>query len=410
MAKPQPLIDFTELQSSVPGEGLEELARLLGRRMRLLPVHSGRGPDGGRDLLYTETLVGPLVRERVRWLVSCKDKAKSGESVREKELPCPGIKDKLAQHRAQGFLLITTTTVSSAAKALLDSLDRSNGGDIWTLVWDSTELTAFLLEYQDLLQQFLPKSYQRVRKLTSLEGALLEFQDQLPSQVLEEIMRLVKPYSGATLKGSSVWPYDNASAAVIDEIVKHILLHPDPDAAVEATEHLEFDAFIAFVTRLQERYPAECLDYLRAVVSNHPEQDVRFNAAQFVFDNYDVSPVEQLRFAAHLDADSLAEIYGREIAVFVEEEILTNPSEYALHGAIDQLSSATVINSVTVSELRVDADNDERVQFAGKMRVEVTLVFEGEAMGGRILEGDFSGYFDTNGMYLEEASVDASEA
>ena len=114
MEKSQTLIDFTELISAVPGEGLEELARQIGRRKGLSPTWSGRGPDSGRDLLFTEFLKGPLSKERIKWLVSCKDRAESGESVSESDLPSPGIKDKLAQHNANGFLLITTTTASTA--------------------------------------------------------------------------------------------------------------------------------------------------------------------------------------------------------------------------------------------------------------------------------------------------------
>jgi len=100
MSKPQPLVDFKELVSAVPGEGLEELVRQLGRRKGLSPAWSGRGSDSGRDLLFSEILSGPLSNEKVTWLVSCKDKAKSGESVNERDLPSPGIKDKLAQHKA----------------------------------------------------------------------------------------------------------------------------------------------------------------------------------------------------------------------------------------------------------------------------------------------------------------------
>lgn len=47
------LIDFTGLVSQVPGEGLEQLARILGHRLGLSPSWSGRGGDGGKDLKFT---------------------------------------------------------------------------------------------------------------------------------------------------------------------------------------------------------------------------------------------------------------------------------------------------------------------------------------------------------------------
>jgi hypothetical protein len=140
MPKAQSLIDFAELVSAVPGEGLEELVRQIGRRKGLSPSWSGRGSDSGRDLYFTETLSGSLSKEKITWLVSCKDKAKSNESVSERDLPAPGIKDKLAQHDANGFLLVTTTTVGSCMLnggilllGYLRPLSRSRVGRISTL-------------------------------------------------------------------------------------------------------------------------------------------------------------------------------------------------------------------------------------------------------------------------------------
>lgn len=99
------LIDFSELVSSVPGEGLEELIRHIGQRLDLSPSSSGRGPDGGRDLFLTESLVGSISEQKIKWVVSCKDKAISKDSVTEADLPPAGVRDKVAQHNADGFLL-----------------------------------------------------------------------------------------------------------------------------------------------------------------------------------------------------------------------------------------------------------------------------------------------------------------
>jgi hypothetical protein len=408
MKKPEPLIDFTELVSAVPGEGLEELTRQIGRRKKLSPSWSGRGSDRGRDLFFTEVLSGALSKEKIKWLVSCKDKAKSGESVTENDLPSGGIKDKLAQHKADGFLLVTTTTVSTAAKSLLDSLDKSNGGDIHTLVWDSSELAAILLEpsNEDLVKQFLPQSYQRIKGLTSLEGAVLAFRDQLPDEVSAEIMRLVKPYSEFALKGSLIWPYDSVSAAGIDKIVTHVLIKPNVDEAVSATEEIEYDAFMALVTHLHDHYPEECFAYLSAIVCQHPEPDVRFNAAQFLLDNYEISPSDQVRFATKLDPEALAELFSSETVGFVEEELLRNSPSYDMYQSLDELSSATRLESVVVSDLAFRAAEDERIDFSGHMYVEVTLVCDGEDMGTHSFPGSFSGFFDEHGIYIQGASVD----
>jgi len=408
MEKPEQIIDFTELVSAVPGERLEELARQIGRRKGLSLTWSGRGPDGGRDLLFTEILSGPLSSEKITWLVSCKDKAKSGNSVSESDLPCPGIKDKVAQHKANGFLLVTTTTVSTGAKALLDSLDKSSGGDIHTLVWDSSELTAMLLEpsNHDLLMQFLPQSYQRAKRLTSLEGAVLAFRDQLPDRVLAEVMQLVRPYSASPLKGSVVWPYDPASASAIDQIVANLLIKQDIAEAVSATEEIEYDAFMALVTALHDHDPDRCYTYLSAIVCQHSEPDVRFNALQFLFDNYEISRSERITLAAHLDTDALRELYDGEIASFVEEELFASTPNYELYQSLDRLSSKTVVEDIYVSDLTVEAEGEGKINFLGRINVHVICQYDGEQMGSYSFPGVFSGYFDESGIYLESASVD----
>jgi len=410
MEKSQPLIDFKELVSTVPGEGLEQLVRLIGPRKELSTSWSGRGADGGVDLFFTEFLSGSLSKEKIKWLVSCKDNAKSGKSVDEKDLP--NITDKLIQHKADGFLLVTTTTITTGAKKLLDGLDKSNGGNIHTLVWDSSELTTMLLEpaNQGLLMQFFPKSYQNVKSLTSLEEAILVFRDQLPDEILADIMHLVRPYSEFSLKGSIIWPYDSASATAIDQIIKYVLITPNPDEAVSVTEQIEYDAFIALVTQLHKSYPEECFVYLSAIVCQHHEPDIRFNAAQFLFVNYEISPSDYIIFATHLDPNGLAELFNAEVTLFVEEELHNNTSNYDIYKQIDILSSATQIDSVEAGYLDFNALDEERIEFTGRMYIYVKLFFDGEEMGTEHISGSFSGYLDANGMYLEEAFVDTNNS
>ena len=51
-------LDFTELDKKPPGEALEALVRLIGARLGMGVEWSGRGPDGGRDLIFHETQEG----------------------------------------------------------------------------------------------------------------------------------------------------------------------------------------------------------------------------------------------------------------------------------------------------------------------------------------------------------------
>ena len=85
MSTSHELINFTELIGAMEGEGLEQLTRLLGEELGLHPEASGRGADGGRDLIFTSRSDNPL-RMHVRWLVNCKDLARSGRSVNEADI------------------------------------------------------------------------------------------------------------------------------------------------------------------------------------------------------------------------------------------------------------------------------------------------------------------------------------
>jgi signal transduction histidine kinase len=135
-------LDFRLIRPGAPGEEFEALVRDLGKMLGMEVEWSGRGADEGRDLIFVEQLSGRLSVERVRWLVQCKDHSAGGKSVRESEVGA--IIDRIHQHRANGFLLATTTTPSTGLKKRLDALDMRNGGPIRTWVWDAAELRRLL--------------------------------------------------------------------------------------------------------------------------------------------------------------------------------------------------------------------------------------------------------------------------
>jgi hypothetical protein len=411
MLRSSNLIEFSELVSSVPGEGLQELARQIGYKKKLSPIWSGRGPDGGKDLLFTEVLLGNLSTQRLRWLVSCKDNAASGTAVSESDLP--SIKDKLAQHHADGFLLVTTTVPGVAAKQMLDNLDKSDGGDIYTWVWDKSELTRILLqpEYHDLLQQFLPESYKRVKGLTSLEGAVFNFRDELPDAVLDEVLRLVRPYSGFQLKGSRIWPYDAPSARIIDNVIQILIMEGNPVQAAHSTEGIEFDAFMSMLARLYAAYRAECYLYILALAEHHLDPDLRYNAIQFALDTYRASiPIEDcFKLASGLeDEDSIEEMFGFKISKFVEEKLDDDPHDYDLGDDLDSISFVTVIDQVIVSSINF-SKAENRISLRGTLDLHVTLQAHDPEGGIRDqYPGKFSGYFDALGIHLESASADTS--
>ena len=176
------IIDFRELsKDNLPGEQLEGLVRLLGQRSGFRPEWSGRGADRGRDLIFVDSESGSLSTTERRWLIQCKDNAQSGTSVNAIDLG--SFFQTTRNHNCTGFMIVTTTTLSTNAKAALDA--EQIRGEIKTYVWDRVELEHQLLksENKDLLNQFFPESYKRLLAPKRSQKALFE---QLKNQLKTE--------------------------------------------------------------------------------------------------------------------------------------------------------------------------------------------------------------------------------
>ena len=160
------------------------------------------------------------------------------------------------------------------------------------------------------------------------------------------------------------------------------------------------------IEKLHALYPEECRNYLFAIVTEHKDPDVQFNAAQFIFDNYEISAPERIELSLHLDANALEEVYGSEIVAFIEDELFQNTPNYSLFDDLDQLSSATSIETIFISRLIIRPEDHQKIVFSGIMIIEVALEFDGERAGSPHFPGNFEGHFDENGIYLDSATVD----
>ncbi|WP_086670831.1 restriction endonuclease [Streptomyces albovinaceus] len=155
------VLDFAELPKD--GEGFELLVRDIAMMLGYKTKWSGRGPDGGRDLLLEEPGSAHLGEKARNWLVSCKHTAHAhagkGRSVGLEDLGADGgIADAVAQHQAQAFLLACSTQPSSAVVTRLEAIERNRG--IPTHIWDGVDLERALDSAKgwSVAQRFLPKS------------------------------------------------------------------------------------------------------------------------------------------------------------------------------------------------------------------------------------------------------------
>lgn len=403
------MIDFRELSVGIAGERLEAVARIIAIGMGLVPTWSGRGPDQGRDLFFTETLKGQLHEESRKWLVSCKDNSRSGKSVSEAE--CGEVLDKVKQHKCDGFLLVTTTTAGAALKAKLDSLDVASGGQILTQVWDMYQLDLLLRrpENSDVFRSYFQESWKAESNLP-IEEALLIIESKLTSdqfEILKGDLGL-QAMSKDLPSGYDISPDHNKTASLIDKL-NTLLSKGEFNEATRVAGHLEADVFTKLLNLLEVRAPDVASLFLREFIRHSDQSDLVLNAFQLLVDNEEISPKESIELSSHLDEFELETIYGDAIAPFVQNEILSNSSEYEFWGDVDQLSSRTSIGWALIDTLRFPTRTEKQINFDGTFALEVQLVFEGGKMGNPMsFPGKFVGHMDQTGMYLTSATIDTS--
>jgi len=409
-----PILDFRELSTSKSkspaGEDLEGLIRELGKLLGLNPEWSGRGADQGRDLFFTENRKGAVGSRNLRWLVSCKDFAQSGRSVSETDVG--SVSDKIAQHKADGFLLATTTTVSTGLKTLLDGINERGVAE--TKVWDRHELEHLLLKDANirLVKRFLPASYIAYQRLSSLPQALESLKVLIPTVVYKKIQTVIETYhiEDSWISGERIWPHDQDSASTIDRALSLLLERNDPAQAAQelAYGEIEFDAFEAALKTLAALKPAQtaqlCRDLIRAKNGEGPS----LLAFRFYTERYEPNNEEQVALAVELAAEDLVELYGDEISVFIYEELTTAPEKYRAWDDLDSLSSHTTLEAVHPYDLSVRSSKDRsKIEFLASLEVSVELSYNKETTPTSMsFPGKVQGYIDPYGIYIDDFTVD----
>ena len=411
-----PLLDFRELFSTEAGdppagETFEGLVREIGKALGLQPEWSGRGADQGRDLIFTEHRRGVLGSRIVRWLVSCKDKAKSGHSVNEAELG--SVLDKARQHSARGFLLATTTTASTGTKAMLDTL--ATNGDIETLVWDRHELEGMLLrnEHLGLVKRFLPKSYTAFKRLSSLPQALDSIEALVPRPVYNRVLAAVQTYQAdeTWLTGDLIWPHDDASAETIDRAIAALLERNAPEDAANGIRDgdIKFDAVEAFLKTLARATPGQTQALCQHLIRAGRSDGSSLYAYRFLVDSFEPSNEEQIALAAHLAPEDLSELYHEEVASWIDEDVTSEPGRFEAWTDLDALSSHTRMEDVHVDALSFKGNEaGNRIEFRAAVTISVSLTFDREGAGSDSFPGCATGYIDASAIIVGEVTVDTS--
>ncbi len=123
-----------------------------------------RGPDGGKDLLITETLNGKVGQYKFRWLVSCKHNAVSDISVSEREEY--NILERVADFYADGFIGFYSTVASSGLNNRLKQLTEAGKLKDFR-VFEHKLIEQYLISrgFSTLLMRYFPEGYKTIKPL-----------------------------------------------------------------------------------------------------------------------------------------------------------------------------------------------------------------------------------------------------
>lgn len=161
------MIDFKEITD---GDAWEAFCRdyLIAQGL-VVETPPSRGPDGGLDLLVKEQMKGTLASRSFTWLVSCKHFSKSGKAVGNADEV--NIVDRLAQHKANGFIGFYSTSASSALVTKLKEY-RDQGKIEAYEVYDGARIENGFHDggLSGVLLQHLPASHTALRPIHPLLG------------------------------------------------------------------------------------------------------------------------------------------------------------------------------------------------------------------------------------------------
>lgn len=141
--------------AAISDEDLEFLVEDLLRSKRFVIVsRPARGPDQGKDLIAEKISNDEFGNaEHLRVLVECKHYAKSKRSVREADIG--NFELRMKQHKANRYLLVTTSTVSETVKNHLKAVSEDESSVRKASFWAMQDLIGLLQEHRQVRVKYL---------------------------------------------------------------------------------------------------------------------------------------------------------------------------------------------------------------------------------------------------------------
>jgi hypothetical protein len=134
---------------------------------------SGVGPDGGRDIVVSQTCPVGMTRATQTYVIQCKryDKTVSADQVLD-------ISDTIVRYNANGYVLAVASDVSEPLQKKLTELSETRG---WTCrIYRPTDIYRLLISHEEIFQKYFAQEYEEFRKrdigltLSDIKRAALE--------------------------------------------------------------------------------------------------------------------------------------------------------------------------------------------------------------------------------------------
>jgi hypothetical protein len=158
------LLDFKEIPRANKATGEQDAFELFARDVLecmgfRIVQGPARGADGGRDLVVEETRSGLVENTIIRWIVSCKHFASTGESVRPDDEK--NVLERVGTTGCDGFLGFYSTLPSNGLSELLRGQST-----IEVKLFDHEEIERCLLaspKGRQLVERYFPSSAKQLK-------------------------------------------------------------------------------------------------------------------------------------------------------------------------------------------------------------------------------------------------------
>ena len=181
------ILDYKEIPEANKGTGLQDTFELFARDFLSflgyrIVQDPDRGSDGKKDMIVDEVIKGVASEYTIRWLVSCKHYAHSGQAVKDSDEI--NIGERLRQHGCNGFMGVYSTLAATSLSGLLQGQENH-------IIFDHEKIESYLLsnlEGHRIAGRYFPVSFKKY-----------QLDNPSPAKIFDEEAEICCNYCGKNL-------------------------------------------------------------------------------------------------------------------------------------------------------------------------------------------------------------------